>query len=336
QAQDGETDLVPNEYLAGSASSAAPLMLLCEFNKHASDNAVLDTAKKIAAYLISEILPANKWHDFEPFYSCTNLPLDFYDGRTRSHVMNALCIYWCAEGMKELYKLTSDPRYLEAGEHAIAILSLFQQVWRMPHLSFNAFGGFCSQNADAELNDARQGLFVRVYMEYYLVTGKREYMERGIAALRACWSTQLLRELEKECPGCIKGIGTVDGIDKGMVCENYGHSGHDLRVPGYVMPDWGIGTGASAVAYVQRHFGDMFVDFKERAVWGIDGILVKSAEIAGNKVTIECTIIDGKHQAMMKGKDVPAGDVEISINGARATVAPGEEIAKGLVLKLPS
>nr|MDO8087255.1 hypothetical protein [Candidatus Sigynarchaeum springense] len=181
QAQDGETDLVPNEYLAGSASSAAPLMLLCEFNKHASDNAVLDTAKKIAAYLISEILPANKWHDFEPFYSCTNLPLDFYDGRTRSHVMNALCIYWCAEGMKELYKMTLDPLYLEAGEHAIAILSLFQQVWRMPHLSFNAFGGFCSQNADAELNDARQGLFVRVYMEYYLVTGKREYMERGIA-----------------------------------------------------------------------------------------------------------------------------------------------------------
>ncbi|MEX2684271.1 MAG: hypothetical protein Q6373_022055, partial [Candidatus Sigynarchaeota archaeon] len=241
--RDGKNDLVTTDYLAGSASSAAPLMLLCEFSKHATDTIVVDAAKKIAAYIVSNILPTNKWHDFEPFYSCTNLPLDFYDARTRSHVMNALCIYWCAEGMKELYKLTSDPRYLEAGEHAIAILSLFQQVWKMPHLSFNAFGGFCSQNADAELNDARQGLFVRVYMEYYLITGKSEYMERGIAALRACWSTQLLKEYEKECPGCIKGIKTVDGIDRGMVCENYGHSGHDLRVPGYVMPDWGIGTG---------------------------------------------------------------------------------------------
>jgi hypothetical protein len=330
--QGGGKELVANEYLAGSASSAAPLMLLCEYSKHVLDNAVLDTARKTAAYLISNILPANKWHDFEPFYSCTNLPTGFYDARTRSHVMNALCVYWCAEGLKELYKLTLDPRYLEAGEHAIAILSLFQQVWRMPHLGFNAFGGFGSQNADAELNDARQGLFVRVYMEYYLITGKAEYMERGIAALRACWSTQLLREFGKECPGCIKGITTVDDIDKGMVGENYGHSGHDLRVPGYVMPDWGIGTGASAVAYVQRHFGDVFIDFKEGAVWGIDGVLVKHAAIAGNKVSIECTFIDGKHQAMLKGRDVPAGDVEIVINDVLVKSIPGVDIAKGVAL----
>ncbi|MBN2150067.1 MAG: hypothetical protein JW839_01350 [Candidatus Lokiarchaeota archaeon] len=334
QGQGGGKGLVPNGYLAGSASSGAPLMLLCEYCKHGNDKAVLDAARRIAGYLMSNVLPADKWHDFEPFYSCTNLPLDFYDARTGSHVMNALCIYWCAEGMKELYTLTLDPRYLEAGEHALAVLSLFQQVWRMPHLSFNAFGGFCSQNADAELNDARQGLFVRVYMEYYLVTGKREYMERGIAAMRACWATQLLRELGAECPGSIKGIKTVDDVDRGMVCENYGHSGHDLRVPGYVMPDWGVGTGASAFAYVQRNFGDMFVDFKEGIVWGIDGILVKRASIAGNQVSIECTIIDGKHQAVIKGRRAPGGDVELLVNGARAAITPGAELEKGFVLKL--
>ncbi|MEX2681988.1 MAG: hypothetical protein Q6373_010320, partial [Candidatus Sigynarchaeota archaeon] len=98
---------------------------------------------------------------------------------------------------------------------------------------------------------------------------------------------------------------------------------------------WGIGTGASAVAYVQRHFGDVFVDFKKGTVWGIDGILVKRAEIAGNKVSIECTIIDGKHHAVMKGRDVPDGVVELSINGARATVVPGVELARGTTLKLP-
>ncbi len=332
QGSDGNEEIASNDYLAGSASSAAPLMLLCEYYKHAKDKVVLEAARKAARYLISEIIPTNKWHDFEPFYSCTHLPLDFYDARTKNHVMNALCVYWCAEGMKELYTLTSEPQFLEAGEHAIAILSLFQQVWKMPHLSFNAFGGFGSQNADAELNDARQGLFVRVYMEYYLVTGKREYMERGIAALRSCWSTQLLREFKDECPGNIEGIGTVDGIDKGMVYENYGHSGHDLRVPGYFMPDWGIGTGASAVAYVQRHFGDMLIDFKEKRVWGIDGILVKDATFAGNEVSVECTFIDGKRQAMIKGRNVPDGDVEVVINGARVKSAG---IASGFVQKLP-
>ncbi len=334
QGSDGNKGIAANDYLAGSASSAAPLMLLCEYSKHAEDKAVLEAAKKAARYLISDIIPTDKWHDFEPFYSCTHIPLDFYDARTKSHVMNALCVYWCAEGMKELYKLTMDPQFLEAGEHAVAILSLFQQVWRMPHLSFNAFGGFGSQNADAELNDARQGLFVRVYMEYYLLTGKREYMERGIAALRSCWSTQLLREFMEECPGNIKGIGTVDGIDKGMVYENYGHSGHDVRVPGYVMPDWGIGTGASAAAYVKRHFGDVFLDFKEGAVWGIDGILIKNAAIEGTKVTIDCTFINGKDRAVIKGRDVPGGDIEIVVNGTRATIAPGAEIAQGLIVDI--
>ncbi len=172
-------------------------------------------------------------------------------------------------------------------------------------------------------------------MEYYLLTGKGEYMERGIAALRACWSTQLLREFKEECPGNIEGIGTIDGIDKGMVYENYGHSGHDVRVPGYIMPDWGIGTGASAVAYVQRHFGDVFVDFKEGTVWGIDGILMKSAAITGNKVSVECTFIEGNHQALIKGRDVPDGDIEIVINGVKATVVPSAEFAMSFVLKLP-
>lgn len=332
KAQGDRCSIVPNEYLAGSASSAAPLMLLCEYCKLVPGKAVLDVARKIAAYLVSDILSTNKWHDFEPFYSCTNLPTSFHDARTGVHVMNALCIYWCAEGMKELYKLTSDPRYLEAGEHAMAILSLFQQVWRMPHLSINAFGGFGSQNADAELNDARQGLFVRVYMEYYLLTRKREYMDRGIAALRACWATQLLPELASECPGAIKGIGTVNGIDKGMVGENYGHSGHDLRVPGYVMPDWGIGTAASAVAYVKRHFGDIFIDFKERAAWGIDGIMVHHASFEGNKVSIKCTIIDKKHQAIIKACDAPGGIVIVAINGVeRARMHGGAGMASELV-----
>ncbi|MGV9203432.1 MAG: hypothetical protein ACOC44_05350, partial [Promethearchaeia archaeon] len=205
------------ETLIDSASSGAALMFLMEYYKTDQDPDVLAACEKIAAFLEREILSQDKWHDFEPFFSCTNLPCDVYDEFTQSHVMNLLCIYWCAEGLKELYKETKNIKYLSMGERTLAIMSLFQQVWDMPYLSYNTFGGFGSQNADAEVSDARQGLFVRTYMEYYLLTGKDEYMERGIATLRACWAMQLLPAYKEISPGNLKGINTVEGVDKGCV-----------------------------------------------------------------------------------------------------------------------
>ncbi|MFX1298211.1 MAG: hypothetical protein ACFFD2_25575, partial [Promethearchaeota archaeon] len=213
---DNQTPII-SDILIDSASTAAPLMFLTEYYKISQDERIIPIAEKIAKYLQTEIIPINKWHDFEPFFSCTHFPLDFYDDYTDSHVMNALCIYWATEGLKELYKITKNESYLNSGERVLAILSLFQQVWNMSYISYNTYGGFCSQNADAELSDARQGLFVRVYLEYYLLTGKKEYMERAIATLRACWAMQLLREYEEQCPGNLKVIGTLDGVDRGCV-----------------------------------------------------------------------------------------------------------------------
>jgi len=184
---DNKTPII-SEILLGSASSGAPLMFLTEYYKVSKNEKIIQVAEKIARYVQKEIIPEDKWHDFEPFYSCTHLPTDFYDHFTKKNVMNGLCIYWCAEGMKELYKITKKEEYLKSGERILAILSLFQQVWDAPYISFNTFGGFCSQNIDAELSDARQGLFIKTYMEYYLLTGKKEYMERGIAALRGSWA----------------------------------------------------------------------------------------------------------------------------------------------------
>ena len=86
-------------------------------------------------------------------------------------------------------------------------------------------------------------------------------MERAIAGLRGSWAMQFLREYEELCPGNIKKMRTVDTVDRGVVAENYGHSGTDLRIPGYWMPDWGFGTSLTATAYVKLHFGDVFIDF---------------------------------------------------------------------------
>ncbi|MBD3229105.1 MAG: hypothetical protein GF329_13030, partial [Candidatus Lokiarchaeota archaeon] len=275
-------DFTISDTLLDSASSGACLMFLTELFKINEEKSIIKIIKKIAEFIEKNIIPINKWHDFEPFFSCTQLPLDFYDEYTDNNVMNTLCIYWCTEGFKELYKITKDEHYLKKGECILSILSLFQQVWDMPYISYNTFGGFGVQNADAELSDARQALFVRTYMEYYLETGKEEYMERAIAALRASWALQLLSEYDEICPGNLKDIETINGIDRGCICENYGHSGTDFRVPGYVMFDWGIGTAVMATAYAKKHFGDLFIDFKYKKVWGICGILIDGFEITEN------------------------------------------------------
>ncbi|MEE9377885.1 MAG: hypothetical protein V3V33_07595 [Candidatus Lokiarchaeia archaeon] len=300
--------------LINSASSGAPLMFLLEFYKITKEEKVIQVCKKIANYIQTEIISEDKWHDFEPFYSCKGRSLNFFDEYTNCNLMSTLSMYWCAEGFKELYKITGNVEYLTAGERTLAVLSLFQQIWNMPYISINTFGGFGVQNVDAELNDARQALFVCTYMEYYLITGKREYIERGIAALRASWALQLLKEYEKICPGNLKAIETIDGIDKGCVCENYGHLGKDERVSGYIMFDWGIGSAATATAYVKKVFGDLFIDFKERLTFGIDGVLIKSFEFQEEEVHIELNLIQGKDYILIKCRDSPLQGSQIIVN----------------------
>jgi hypothetical protein len=248
--------------------------------------------------------------------------------------MNALCIYWCAEGFKELFKITNNNNYLEAGERIIAVLSLFQQIWNIPYLNYNTFGGFGSQNADAEHSDARQGLFVRTYMEYYLLTGKKEYMERAIAALRASWALQLLKEYEEQCPGNIKGIDTIEGVDKGSMYENYGHAGSDFRVPGQITFDWGVGTAAMATAYTKKHFGDLFIDFQEKLIFGIDGLLVKNFEFDENSVNIMCEQISERTNIIIKARETPSIPVEIILNGNSIGKFTKDELKKGFLTNI--
>ena len=46
-------------------------------------------------------------------------------------------------------------------------------------------GGFTTQNSDAEWSDARQSQIGNFLLDYYRATGKVEYLERGVAAIRS-------------------------------------------------------------------------------------------------------------------------------------------------------
>ena len=167
-------------------------MFLTELSKITPKDRYLNCCINITKYLESGIFPTDKWHDFEPFFSCTHHSFNDFDRNTQNHLKSTCASIGQQKDSRNCIHLTNDIHYLQVGEQILARLSLFQQLWNMPYIGINTFGGFCSQNTNGELNDARQALFVRTYMEYYLETGKKDYMERGIAALRASWTLQLL------------------------------------------------------------------------------------------------------------------------------------------------
>lgn len=327
-------DIIINDTLSDSASSGAILMFLTELYKKDENQEIIDLMQTIANYIQENIIVENKWHDFELFYSCTKFPSNFFDNYTNSHVMNTLCIYWCAEGFKELYKITKNVDYLHIGEHILAVLSLFQQVWNMPYISYNTFGGFGVQNGDVELSDARQALFVRTYMDYYLLTEKEEYMERALAALRASWALQLLKQYEEICPGNIKGINTIAAVDKGAIYENYGHTGSDYRVHGQITFDWGVGTASMATAYVKNHFGDLFIDFKKKFVFGIDSILIKSFDFNENRIKIVFEKLPEKKRITIKARGTPYAGIELFLNEVSFGVIKNEFLELGFKVKI--
>ena len=113
--QETYTPIIKDD-LIDSASSGAPLMFLLEYYKISQDKDIIAVCEKISQYIENEIIPEDKWHDFEAFYSCTYPPPFDYDPNSKSHIMNNLFIYWCAEGFKELYKGTKKIKYIEIGE----------------------------------------------------------------------------------------------------------------------------------------------------------------------------------------------------------------------------
>src|SRR5690606_8845478 len=74
---------------------------------------------------------------------------------------------------------------LQKGKRVLDELLMWQAVWQPSFIYIHALGGFGVMNADAEWNDSRQSLFAELIMLYGKELGRKDYMQRGIAALKA-------------------------------------------------------------------------------------------------------------------------------------------------------
>ncbi|MFN0158648.1 MAG: hypothetical protein ACKVRP_11330, partial [Bacteroidota bacterium] len=270
--------------LRESATTAISGAVLAKAAMISKNDTLRQAAIKAGDYVVREILPTTRFQDFEVFYSCSPKPLHWKDPVNGILPINNLAIQWAADQFLALYQLTGDSLWLKHGEHSLGLLSLFQQVWDPPHYAVNLYGGFGVMNTDGEWNDGRQSRFVPTYADYFIATGKREYLERAVAACRASFA---LMDMEENHRNRINMITRPEGAGLGYSCENIFHGGPEDTQGGWTGFNWGPGGGLGASAYLERKFGTVLLDGDSKAAIPIDGVSVRVQSWTRSQIEIE-------------------------------------------------
>ena len=301
---DGNGNISPE--LSRCAATAAPAMFWARMFRVFANERYKDVAERALAFIEREVMPEAKWFDYELQYSCAGRPVpeDGPDRHTGRLPENTLSMYWAAQAALDLGRI-------DLGETILARLSTYQQVFDHPRWAMDTYGGFAVMNADAEYNDARQGLFVLLYCAYYDATGKSEYFERAIAALRAGFTTMLIPEHRDVAPG---NLIHYRESDRGFILENYGHTGRDEMTAGYVSPDWGCGTALYASALMRKRYGQIYVHPERGHAFGIDLCAAKVVSLQNGVLAL--SISGGAQRNLELVIEPTAASVRgVSING---------------------
>ncbi len=298
-----------------NAETAGGALFLARYALASGDTAARRAAVNAMAYVFGSIVPERKWFDFETFFSCSSKPIGFFDRFTGQYPQNTLSMDMTAEACGALFALTGDGRYIERGSETLDYLLLYQQVWSPGWLSRALLGGFGVQNTDAEWSDARQGYFALTLMQYYELTGRREYFERGVAALRAMFSLF-------ESPASPR------------TAENYGHSGSD-RPAGVTGIHWGTGSSVVSVHIISAAYGGAYVNVAGGWGTGIDGCTVRSVLVRGDTIDLRLTDDVGVRRSVeVKFGFAGRTSYAVVVNGEdRGRFTPGE-LERGIAVTL--
>lgn len=314
--------VIPSWYQPGSlkpapqlrdenAETAGAALFLAELYRRTETKKYLEAAERAMEYIFRDILPERKWFDYETFFSCSRKPLSMFDSYTGQYPQNTLSMHQAAEACYELYRLTGRSLYKEHGTEIMDYLCLYQQVWSPEWLSCPLFGGFGVQNTDGEWSDSRQGYFAVTLMHYYELTGREEYFERGVAALRAMFSL-------------------FESPDSPRTAENYAHGATD-RLAGVTGLHWGTGSSVVSIHLIRKLYGDAYVNVHDRWGAGIDGCRIPNVKVA--RSTISVTLLNNltvSHSVRMTFDRCPEREYTIVVNGTNIGTFPSEELRKGI------
>jgi hypothetical protein len=259
--------LDPLGILDRSPETSMSVTFLLKLGKLTKDGKYGQAALKALDAVIREIVPIGRWEDFETYWSSSSYGSDDLIGKKviRNNMFKQcnFSIFWTAEALFEAYKITGEKRYLEYGQRVLDEMLMTQASWQPPFMYVDVLGGFGVMNCDGEWLDSRQSLFAEIIVQYGQELGIEEYIQRGLAALRASFVMMYCPENPKTKVQWEKRHTFFGPEDYGFTMENYGHGGRTSPegegMGVFTIYDWGNGAAAEAYNRMFDHFGRDFL-----------------------------------------------------------------------------
>lgn len=250
-----------SEFRNFNAEVGASALFLAELYEATGDHAYLDAAIEAMNFTTREVLPRQRWFDFETFLSCARKPFSFYDSWTAQYPQNNLSQIQAAAAYLELYQVTQNLEFLTTGKHVLNYLLLTQQVWNNPAFTPKLVGGFTTQNTDGEWSDAREAYAAIVLWHYYQRTGNGQYLERSVAAARSIFAV--------------------------APWENWAHTGYIDQSGSLTGFNWGAGSGMTSVEMLSPVLGDAFINLTSGNGVGFNACSIRNLKIAEDTISFD-------------------------------------------------
>ena len=253
----------PMGYLNDSPESSLSVTFLLKLYELTGKHKYKDAALKAMDAIINNVIPFGRWEDFETYWSCSRYGAkDLVGkriGRNKMYKQNNFSMFWTAEALYECFNITRDYKYLQYGERTLDEMLMSQASWQPPYMYVNVLGGFGVLNADGEWNDSRESLFAELIIQYGKLLNRKEYIERGYAALKASFVMMYCPENPQTKQQWEKVYPFFSSEDYGFMMENYGHGGRTSPqgegMGEFTIYDWGNGAAAEAYNRILDKFG---------------------------------------------------------------------------------
>jgi len=293
------------------AETGPVVLFLLELYAQDPDARWLAAAKRGLTFLEQDVIAQRQWYDFETFWSCSPRQ-PALDERSRQWPANDLALGQTVAAYLTAFRVTSDRTFLDQGERLLDYLLLYQQCWTNPLVDdlkgvSMLLGGFTTQNSDAEWSDARQSQFGNVLLDYYRATGRVEYLERGIAALRAQFPVS--------------------------PSENWAHGGYGGK-SGISSFHWGAGSGMAGIEIEEDYLRDAVVDVASGQGVGVNGLDVTECAVQGSNIQLRFTspFPWRRRPVFVFHRCEPGQQYRLHVNGAELGVWRSEDLEKGIEL----